>query len=590
MYITVSGKGASKVVQIKEDTRIPGTTRKKSKVLKTLGKYSDMLAEDPDFLTKLKAEMKQKTREQKASRTPITVQLTSDPILCGADVTASYRFGHAIVQRLWSILDLDSFFDAVVTKRNKRAIQAALFYLAAHRLAHPNSILATTLDQHASAGVVPVGLDVFYQVLDVLAEHKTALIEHLAVYSEKHTQRERAHAFYDVTTYAFESTKWGELRLFGFSKDHKHNEVQVVMGLLIDNQGLPISYELFPGNTMDQNTLVDSVQSLRELYQLDEITVVADRGLNGKDNLIYLQEEGHHFVIAYTLKRASEEMKALVFTDPKSWRIEQIDRKTGEVLYKTKTVRQQLAVKVLLSEDEKKTLQGKRGRPRKYKTVEIPVNVHLTWRRKRARKDAADRQRVIDRLQKKLAKPSLLKAALKRGGNQYLSMDINTDNCHLDERKIAEAAQYDGYYAIMTDRMELSTVEVDSIYKGLWKIEESFRILKTDLQARPVFVWNDEHVKGHFTLCYLSLYMIRLLQYRLEQEGVTCSAEQIMEGLNSPLALVQGAYPKMVVTPTQIPQSYLEMANLLGLPNLMTNMTLTQFRTATKLDLSVNLR
>jgi transposase len=590
MYITVSGKGQSRVVQIKEDTRIPGTSRKKSKVLKTLGKYSEMLAEDPDFLSKLKAEMKQKTLEQKASRTPITVQLTSDPILRDSDVTASYKFGHAIVKRLWSVLDLDTFFDSVVTRRNRKAIQAALFYLAAHRLSHPDSVLATTQDQYASAGVVPVGLDVFYQVLDVLAEHKTELIEHLAAYSEKHTRRERAHAFYDVTTYAFESTKWGELRLFGFSKDHKNNEVQVVMGLLIDNHGIPISYELFPGNTMDQNTLVESVQSLRELYHLDEITVVADRGLNGKENLIYLQEEGHHFVIAYTLKRSSKEMKALVFTDSDSWNIEQTDSETGEVIYKTKTVIQPLEVKVLLTDAEKPQSQGKRGRPKKYKTVEIPVKVHLTWSRKRALKDAGDRQRVLDRLQKKLAKPYLLKAALKRGVNQYLTMDINTNDCHLNEQRIAEAQKYDGYYAIMTDRMELSTSEVVSIYKGLWKIEESFRILKTDLQARPVFVWTDDHVKGHFALCYLSLYMIRLLQHRLEEGGKIFSAEQIMEGMNSPLALVQGSYPKLVVTPTQIPQSYLEMANMLGLPNLMTNMTLTQFRSATKLDLSENLR
>jgi len=589
MYITVSGKGASRVVQIKEDARIPGTSRKKSKVLRTLGKYSDMLAEDPGFLEKLKAEMRRKTLEQKASRTPITVQLASDPILHDSDVTASYRFGHAIVKQLWSILDLDAFFDTVMDKRNKKAIEAALFYLAAHRLSEPDSVLATTRDQHGAAGLVPVGLDVFYQVLGVLAEHKTALIGHLASYSEKHTQRERAHAFYDVTTYAFESTKWGDLRLFGFSKDHKSQEVQVVMGLLIDNQGLPISYELFPGNTMDQNTLVDSVQSLKELYHLDEITVVADRGLNGKENLVYLQEEGHHFVIGYTLKRASEEMKALVFADSDSWKAESTDAETGDVLYKSRTVVQSLEVKVLLSGQEKPQTAGKRGRPRMYKTVEIPVNVHLTWSRKRALKDATDRQRVLDRLQKKLAKPSLLKASLKRGGNQYLTLDIDTDHCRLDEHKIAEAEQYDGYYAVMTDRMELSTSEVVSIYKGLWRIEESFRILKTDLQARPVFVWSDTHVQGHFALCYLSLYMIRLLQHRLEQQGMNFSAEQIMEGMHNPLALVQGTYPSMVVTPTKIPQSYLEMAKMLELPNLMTNMTLTQFRSATKLDLSVNL-
>lgn len=589
MYITISGRGKARVVQVKHDTRIPGTKKKSSKVLQTLGNYEAMLAEDPDFLAKLRQEYKQRTLNQKASSTPITVQLACDPIIDAHDVTASYSFGHAIVKRLWTMLDLDTFFTAHADKKNIKAVKAALFYLTAHRLSHPDSVLATSVDQHAAAGIVTVSRDVFYSVLDVLADNKEALIEHLASYSEKHTKRERAHAFYDVTTYAFESTKWGELRLFGFSKDHKNQEVQVVMGLLIDNQGLPISYELFPGNTMDQNTLTDSVQSLKELYHLDEITVVADRGLNGKDNLIYLQNEGHHFVIGYTLKRASEHMKALALSDPKGWIVEATDPETGETTYRSKTVSEMLEVKVLLTDEELKAQKGRKGRPRKYKTVEIPIQVHLTWSRNRAVKDASDRQRVLNKLKKRLDDPSKLKAALQKGGNQYLTLDIDLSKCKLDEARVAEAAKYDGYYAVMTDRTELTTSEVVSIYGGLWKIEESFRVLKTDLQARPVFVWSDNHIKGHFALCYLSLFMIRLLQYRLEKEGVSYSAEQIMDGLNSPLALVQGNYPKVVITPTRVPQAYLEMARLLGLPNLMTNMSLTQFRSATKLDLSDNL-
>jgi transposase len=280
------------------------------------------------------------------------------------------------------------------------------------------------------------------------------------------------------------------------------------MGLLIDNQGLPISYELFPGNTMDQNTLTDSVQSLKELYHLDEITVVADQGLNGKDNLIYLQNEGHHFVIGYTLKRASEHMKALALSDPKGWIVEATDPETGETTYRSKTVSEMLEVKVFLTEEELKAQKGRKGRPRKYKTVEIPIQVHLTWSRNRAVKDAADRQRVLNKLKKRLEDPSKLKAALQKGGNQYLTLDIDLSKCKLDEARVAEAAKYDGYYAVMTDRTELTTSEVVLIYGGLWKIEESFRVLKTDLQARPVFVWSDNHIKGHFVLCCLSLFMI----------------------------------------------------------------------------------
>ena len=168
-------------------------------------------------------------------------------------------------------------------------------------------------------------------------------------------------------------------------------------------------------------------------------------------------------------------------------------------------------------------------------------------------------------------------------------MDMDTENATLDERKIREAAKFDGYYAVVTDRLELTTEEVMVIYRGQWKIEESFRVLKTDLQARPVFVWDDNHVKGHFAMCYLSLCIMRYLQYLMaENSMVVLSAEEIMRAISQPRALVQGQFPKSVVTPTEVPQSYLDIASMLKLPPLLTNMSLTRFRSATKLDLKEN--
>ncbi len=183
-----------------------------------------------------------------------------------------------------------------------------------------------------------------------------------------------------------------------------------------------------------------------------------------------------------------------------------------------------------------------------------------------------------------------LKAAMKRGSNQYLQMGLDTDSATLDEKKIREAAKFDGYYAVVTDRMELTTEEVMVIYRGQWKIEESFRVLKTDLQARPVFVWTDEHINGHIAMCYLSLCIIRYLQYMMKENGweVVLSAEEVMKVISQPLAVVQGQFPKNIVTPTAVPQSYLDIVSMLKLPPLLTNMSLTRFRSATKLDLKEN--
>ena len=375
--------------------------------------------------------------------------------------------------------------------------------------------------------------------------------------------------------------------MFGFSKDHKNNEVQVVMGLLLDNNGIPITYELFPGNTIDQNTLVQSVDKLKKLYRLEKITVVADRGLNSGSNLEYLCGKGHDFVISYTLKRAPQAFKDLVLSES-GW---EDDCSDGDVTtFRSKAVEDSLKVRLPISESER-TLNGKRGRPRMFREAEIPVKIHLTWSAKRAEKDRADRERMLVRLRKKLDKPCQLKASIRRGCNQFLQMELDTDSWSLDEARIEEAARYDGYYAVITNNLELDTKSVCKIYGGLWKIEESFRILKSDLRARPVFVWTDEHIKGHFAMCFISFCILRYAQYLLEREKhVSVSASTIMEAIREPLVLVQGKFPRCIVTPTRISQTYLDLANILGMSNMKTNMTLTKFRACTKLDLSINLK
>jgi hypothetical protein len=270
MYVAVSGYGKARVIQFREDTRIPGTKKKKTHVVRTIGNYERMLAEDPDIIQKLRLQAAAETAEKKAMNQPLTLQVASRTINAPADVTASYRFGHALVKQIWNRMGLSALFRKNSGKRNAEAVEKAIYYLVAHRLADPASILASASEQIRYAGIEPLGLNVFYQVLDTLAEQKDAVIEHLCAFFEKHSTRSGPQAYYDVTTYAFESTKWGELRMFGFSKDHKNNEVQVVMGLLLDNNGIPITYELFPGNTMDQSTLTCAVEKLKARYRLEK--------------------------------------------------------------------------------------------------------------------------------------------------------------------------------------------------------------------------------------------------------------------------------------------------------------------------------
>lgn len=588
MYVAITGSGKARVIQFREDTRIPGTNKKKTHVIKTIGNYEKMLADDANIITKLKDEAASLTKEKKQAGAPITLQLPVVDITTPGDIVPSYRFGHALIKQMWKNMELEEFFLENCGKQNASAVVQALFYLIAHRCADPVSIHASSKEQDSYAGIEPIGLDILYGVLDVLSEQKEAVVKHLADFFEKKTNRKGPEAYYDVTTYSFESTRWGELRMFGFSKDHKNNEVQVVMGLLLDNNGIPITYELFSGNTMDQNTLTRSVEKLKTLYRLDKITVAADRGLNNGSNLAFLCEGGHNFVISYTLERSPDTFKELVWQDH-GW-LDVHNAETGEVAFRSKVIEQALEIKVT-AKNEERSEPPKRGRPKKYNSERIPVKIHLTWSAKRASKDRSDRERMLERLKKRLDKPYQLKAAIKRGCNQYLQMELDTENRSLDEAKIEEAARYDGYYAVITNNLALDTTQVCAIYGGLWKIEESFRILKSDLRARPLFVWSDEHIKGHFTMCFISLCMLCYAQYLLEtKEQKRISASQIMDAIREPLALVQGKYPNNVVTPTRISQTYLDLAEILKLSLLKSNMTLTKFRSATKLDLSINLK
>lgn len=597
MYVALGGPKGYEQVTIREDVYNPATGGKKTKIIRKLGRLSTLLAEDPDYLVKLREEVRLETEALKEAEKPILLTLGVNPIHKSSDATPVFLFGHAVINRLWEVLGLDTFFKKHCTRKNASDLCLAVQYLVSHRCINPDSVRFSGINQSNHAGVTPLSLEVLYTALDILSEHKNELVDHLASFFRKKTTRKEDIACYDVTTYSFESTKWGELRLFGFSKDHKNNEVQVVMGLLIDNNGIPIDYELFSGNTMDQNTLRESVERLRALYGLGEITVVTDRGMNSSDNLLFLTGNGFHFVVSYTLKRSKAEFKEAVFGDEHAWELEQYNSQTGELEYASKVLRQKVMAKVELTEEERKLIIEERkekkmkGRPPKYKTVEVDANIHVTYSAKRAATDFSNRMRVIERLSKKLDKPSSIRAAIRKGGNQYLQIDLDGQEFSIDEGRVHEAARYDGYYAVVTDRLDLSTEEVMNIYRGQWKIEESFRVLKTDIKARPVFVWTDEHIKGHFVMCYLALCLIRYLQYQMADSGWEniLSAEEIMTALRKPEVVTQGQYPDVIATPINISQEYLDITKLLKMKQLRQNMTITQFRSATKLDLNKNL-
>ncbi len=588
MYVAVVGSEPYKYVELRQDVYNPATGKTDHVVVKRYGRLSTLVKEDPLYVEKLKAEVDDKRKAEKEDKT-IQAVYTPKDIKEVDDQNKAYAFGHMIVLKLWKMMKLDSFFEKNVTAKNKNELIQGIYTLLASRLGSPTSIRGTSKKQKGMAGVSEITMDVLYSVLDVFVDAKEALLTHLSKFFQKNTSRKMDTVSYDVTNYYFESQKPGEFRLFGYSKEHKNNEVIVVMGLLIDSNGIPITMRLFPGNTMDQNTLQDSIDELEKLYGFNSITVIADRGMNSGENLVFLTNKNHHFLISYTLKKASDEIKEQCLKG--EWDCIEEDRETGEMTFASKIIDTRVKAKIAYTEEELKALkeerkkEKKKGRLPKYKTVEVDAKLHVTYDSKRAKKDASDRERQIEKVLKRVSK-SGVSSVTKYGANKYLNIEVKEGDSTLNQDKINEDSKWDGYYAIITDKEELSSKEVGELYHGQWKIEECFRILKTDLEARPVYVWKDEHIQGHFMMCYVALCMIRYLQYYLRSScKLELSAGRIMDAIESPRAVVTGTYPQMIVIPTCVNEDFLTIIDKLGLKNLKSEMTLVNFRAVTQLDL-----
>ena len=588
MYVAVVGAEPYKYVEIRQDVYDPSSGKTNHIVVERVGRLSKLLKDDPMFVDKLKADIADKRKSEQSSKT-IQAVYTPKDIKEVEDQNKSYAFGHMIVQKLWKMMKLDTFLEKNVTAKNKSELIQGVYTLLASRLGSPTSIRGTSKKQKEMAGVNEITMDVLYSVLDVFADNREELLKHLSKFFQKNTSRKMDTVSYDVTNYYFESQKPGEFRLFGYSKEHKNNEVIVVMGLLIDSNGIPVTMKLFPGNTMDQNTLQDSVDELEKLYGFDSITVIADRGMNSGENLVFLTNKNHHFLISYTLKKATKEIKEQSLKG--EWDYIEEDKETGEITFASKILDTKVKAKIVYTEEELAALkeerkkEKKKGRLPKYKTVEVDAKLHVTYDSKRAKKDAEDRERQIEKILKRVSK-SGVGSITKHGANKYLNIEVKEGETTLDQNKIDEDSQWDGYYAIITDKTELTSKEVGELYHGQWKIEECFRILKTDLEARPVYVWKDEHIHGHFMMCYVALCMIRYLQYYLRSScSLEISAGRIMDAINTPRAVITGTYPQMIVIPTCVTEDFLTIIDKLGYSKLKSEMTLVNFRTVTQLDL-----
>lgn len=373
--------------------------------------------------------------------------------------------------------------------RNKMAVRIFTDIVLA-RIANPVSKMAS-IDMLEEDFGVTIDLDKAYRMMDKL---DTAALERL----KKTTYQNSLNLlgskieviFYDATTIYFESFSEDELKRNGFSKDHKHNQPQILLALMVTSDGLPVDYEIFSGDTYEGHTLIPALTKIRKRYHLDKIVFVADSAMLSQENIAELEEEGLEYIVGARLKKVKNKLK---------------DKILDHNNYKEITPGYQIA----------HFSDGNR-------------EIVVSYSSKRALKDASDRKKAIAKLKKKLEKSRSPKQHLSNSGyRKYLKIE-GRSTILLDEKKIASESLWDGLHGVVTNA-KLSAEEILAKYNDLWNVEAAFRVTKHDLKVRPVFHWKPRRIAAHIAICFTAYALVKHLEYRVRLCYKKLSIEKIRQ-------------------------------------------------------------
>lgn len=432
-----------------------------------------------------------------------------------------FNYGYRFLESIYEKLDIDSFFKAKSSKADY-SLSDIFKYLVIQRILNPDSKRASLQFKDAYYNLnTNFKLENVYRALGKFDEYKVDLQKYVNDKIKAIIGRKTNYAYYDVTNYYCEidfACSEDDIRQKGISKEHKLNPI-IQLGLFMDTNNIPISMSLFKGNTADSKTLQPIMKQIKDNYHLDRIIVVADKGINTSNNINYIINNGDGYILSQVLKsKKGKRYHEKLF---------------NEELYNynsSKTFKYQEFIEDYEVIDEVGRSQIKQRK------------VLIYWKYEEALLAARKRDDKLDRALKSLSNNAY---AIKHSYEQYIKEyhsvretgEIANKICrNIDEDKLNNDILYDGYACIITSEIDYDYKKILEAYKGLWRIEESFRITKNDLETRPIYVSTESHINGHFLVCFIALVIIRLMQYKL---NYSLSVERIVRALNSSKCLIE---------------------------------------------------
>jgi transposase len=486
-------------------------------IIKSLGYLDELEKEYDDPIGFFTAEAKKLDAQRLAQNASLTFTLPKNELIPTNSVNRK-NFGYAALSKIYHELKIHTFLkNRQRHSKEEYDANAIMKLLVFSRLLYPASKKKTYKNRHTFFEKFDFSLDDIYRCLSLFNKHGDALQLWLHERISSQYKRNTDLVYYDVTNYYFEIDGQDDLRKKGVSKEHRLDPI-VQMGLFMDTNGIPITYKLFPGNAPDKTTLIPALSRIQREYSLGKIIVVADKGITTGDNIWYILSAKNGYVLSYSVRGADKNFQNYVLDEDGYIN-------TGDG-FKIKSRLYPREIKVTSTKG------------RKIKKIVDEKQV-IFYSPKYAAKAKQDRAVALAKASDLIKNPAKYNKSTSYGAAKYVKnltfdsgtgeiLESNRQHLSFDEERLREEEKFDGYYAIVTSEYKESDEKIIEMYRGLWKIEESFKVTKSDFETRPVYLSLKEHIDAHFLTCFIALVIARILEHRLNgKHSVTAMLESL---------------------------------------------------------------
>ena len=492
-----------------------------SKNVSRIGRLSELKKEYTDPIAHFRAEAKRLTDEGRSeSSFEIPANLMLDPMK-----KRRVMLGYIFPQSVYYSLGLDMVMRGIRNESKATYdFNRIMRDLIIGRVLSPLSKSSTYEKAFSFPEPPDYDLQHVYRSLSLMAKNFDLIEEKAFKGMKKYADVDTSVTYYDCTNFYFEIEEEDGFRTYGKSKENRPNPI-VQMGLFLDRNGLPISMCINPGRTNEQKTMIPLEKLMTERFGIEKFVVCADCGLSGKRNLRFNSTENHGFVVTKSLKKVSEDVRARLMGDG-GWK--RFGDASGR-LYSLKEIREDANLRDVIFYHDEKFAMGSDG---------FEERIVTTYCGRLREYQRSVRERQLQRAMELVRQGKIRKGVNQNDVRRFIVVDSVTENGEVAEKKVfsidrerfEEESEYDGFYAVTTD-LDDDPGEIIRINRGRWEIEESFRIMKSDFDGRPVFVSREDRIRAHFLTCYLAFMIFRIIEQKLNKGDVRYTDPEILRTL-----------------------------------------------------------